>query len=30
MRGYFTIPYEYLANADLASDMWVVLKDNGF
>jgi C1A family cysteine protease len=30
MNGYFTIPYEYLANPELASDMWVILKDNGF
>jgi len=24
MQGYFTIPYEYLANPQLASDFWVV------
>ena len=30
MKGYFTIPYKYLTNQNLASDMWVVLKDNGF
>jgi C1A family cysteine protease len=24
MAGYFTIPYEYLTNADLASDMWTI------
>jgi len=24
MQGYFTIPYEYLANPHLASDFWVV------
>jgi len=30
MGGYFTIPYEYLENPNLASDMWMVLKENGF
>ncbi|HEY6807812.1 MAG TPA: C1 family peptidase [Gemmatimonadales bacterium] len=24
MRGYFTIPYDYLANANLADDMWTI------
>ncbi len=30
MKGYFTIPYEYLADKNLASDMWMVLKEDGF
>lgn len=30
MQGYFTIPYEYLADRNLASDMWMVLKEDGF
>jgi C1A family cysteine protease len=30
MEGYFTIPYEYLADKNLASDMWMVLKEDGF
>jgi C1A family cysteine protease len=24
IRGYFTIPYDYLANANLADDMWTI------
>lgn len=30
MNGYFTIPYEYLADKNLASDMWMILKEDGF
>jgi C1A family cysteine protease len=25
LRGYFTIPYDYLANSNLASDFWTVI-----
>jgi len=24
MKGYFTMPYDYLANRDLSDDFWVV------
>jgi C1A family cysteine protease len=24
MGGYFTLPYEYLSNADLAADFWTI------
>ena len=27
LRGYFTIPYAYLANSNLASDFWTVIQD---
>jgi C1A family cysteine protease len=29
MQGYFTIPYAYLTNSSLASDMWYVSKAKG-
>jgi C1A family cysteine protease len=24
MRGYFTLPYDYLANSDLSADFWTI------
>lgn len=30
VSGYFTIPYEYLADKNLAADMWMILKEDGF
>jgi C1A family cysteine protease len=30
MKGYFTIPYAYLTNPNLASDMWYISKAKGF
>jgi C1A family cysteine protease len=30
IKGYFTIPYEYLDDKNLASDMWMILKEDGF
>lgn len=27
LRGYFTIPYDYLADPNLASDFWTIVKD---
>jgi C1A family cysteine protease len=24
LHGYFTIPYDYLGNANLADDMWTI------
>jgi C1A family cysteine protease len=29
MAGYFTLPYAYLASADLASDLWVIQQEGG-
>jgi len=28
--GYFTIPYAYLTNDDLAADCWCIIRDRGF
>lgn len=30
MKGYFTIPYAYLTNPNLASDFWYISKQKGF
>ncbi len=30
MKGYFTIPYEYLGNNNLADDFWTVRREQGF
>jgi C1A family cysteine protease len=28
-QGYFTIPYDYLTNSKLASDMWTIRREQG-
>ncbi len=30
MKGYFTIPYDYLGNYNLAEDFWTIRIDDGF
>ncbi len=30
MKGYFTIPYEYLGNPNLADDFWAIRREEGF
>jgi C1A family cysteine protease len=30
LKGYFTIPFAYLTNPNLASDMWYISKQKGF
>ncbi len=30
MKGYFTIPYEYLGNDNLADDFWTIRLEKGF
>ena len=27
LKGYFTLPYDYVTNPNLASDFWTVVKD---
>jgi C1A family cysteine protease len=29
MKGYFTMPYDYVSNRDLSDDFWVIRKDKG-
>jgi C1A family cysteine protease len=28
-QGYFTIPYDYLTNSKLSSDMWTIRREQG-
>jgi C1A family cysteine protease len=30
MKGYFTIPYDYVADRNLADDFWTIRKENHF
>jgi C1A family cysteine protease len=30
MKGYFTMPYDYLGNNNLADDLWTIRHGNGF
>ncbi len=30
MKGYFTIPYDYLGNTNLADDFWTIRREEGF
>jgi C1A family cysteine protease len=30
MKGYFTIPYDYLGNNNLADDFWTIRREEGF
>ncbi len=30
MKGYFTIPYDYVANRNLADDLWTIRRQEGF
>ena len=30
MKGYFTMPYDYLGNNNLADDLWTIRRGNGF
>ncbi len=30
MKGYFTIPYDYLGNSNLADDFWTIRREEGF
>ncbi len=30
MKGYFTMPYDYLGNSNLADDFWTIRREEGF